>query len=97
MTEHNLLFLFCRQYDIPLDGDCKFVNCSPNNIVVFNKNDMCLLKNNVMAANKPMDSGDINGINCSSLEMEDCNQTNDMVNDISTSSEQDCSVIVVDD
>lgn len=49
---------------------------------------MCLLKNTAVAA-KP-------GINCSSLEMEDCNQTSGE-NDISTSSEQDCSVIVVDD
>lgn len=97
MTTCNHLFVLCRQYDIPLDGDCEFTNCSPNNIVVFNKNDLCLLKNNLLAANKPMDNGDINGINCSSLEMEDCNQTNGMVNDISTSSELDCSVIVVDD
>lgn len=59
---------------------------------------MCLLKSNVLAT-KPVYNGEVNGIdNCSSLEMEDCNETNGMIdNDISTASEQDCSVIVVDD
>ncbi len=53
---------------------------------------MCLLKNGVNAAEQIYNG---NGIDSSSLEMEDCNRTDDAVND--TSSEQDCSVIVVDD
>lgn len=52
---------------------------------------MCLLKSNVHKDQV------VDGIECSLLEMDDCNVTNDTHNDRSTSSEQDCSVIVVDD
>lgn len=54
---------------------------------------MCLLKNNVIETTKSINGNDeINGVD-SSLEMEDCNQTTGK----DTSSDQDCSVIVVDD
>lgn len=80
---------YCRQHNIPIDGECQFIDCMPNNIVVFNKNDMCLLKN---VASETDVIGDINVVDCSS-EMEDCDQANN----IDTSSEQDSSIIVVDD
>lgn len=50
---------------------------------------MCLLKN---VASETDVIGDINVVDCSS-EMEDCDQANN----IDTSSEQDSSIIVVDD
>lgn len=73
-----------RQHNVPVDGDCEFINCKPHNIVIFNRNEMCLLKNNVIDTEIPSaENGYSNGIDCS-VEMD-------------TSSEQDCSVIVVDD
>lgn len=54
---------------------------------------MCLLKNNISAA-QPVGNGDVH---VATLEMEDCNQTNGICDDTSTSSELDCSVIIVDE
>lgn len=51
---------------------------------------MCLLKNNIPQSVN-------NGINNSTLEMEDCNQTNGIDTDLSTFSELEDSVIVVDE
>lgn len=93
---HYSMIRVFRQYDILLTGECKFQNCSPNNIAIFNKSDMCLIKNNITAM-ETANNGDVDGVNCSSLEMEDCNQTNGIDTDISTTAELEDSVIVVDD
>ncbi|KAJ6649971.1 Protein nessun dorma [Pseudolycoriella hygida] len=81
ITESKLLLSAIDQmkkYNMLLEGNCKFTNCLPNNIAIFNK------KN---GETKRMTSIDVDG-----MEDSGCTEHNK-----SLVSEEDCSLIVIDD